>query len=146
MEQDCPPACSGSRTKLSMHNTTQTKHALGTASLTHSHCTSMQSVQAMGIIDDHYGGYENLALYSDGHGGFDMEAAYGTTFESTIDARIKAVCGGSFPIGSNCGSYDSQDCGSDENDFDEEDSPLVDAMRAFLTSTKIEGVNEQCKA
>lgn len=97
----------------------------------------------MGIIDDHYGGYENLALYSDGHGGFDMEAAYGTTFESTIDARIKAVCGGSFPIGSDCGSYDSQGCGSDEIDFDEEDNPLVDAMRA---STRIEVVNEQCKA
>ena len=54
----------------------------------------------MGIIDDHYGGYENLALYSDGHGGFGMEAAYGATFESTIDARIQAVCGGTFPIGS----------------------------------------------
>ncbi len=45
----------------------------------------------MGIIDDHYGGYENLALYSDGHGGFDMDAACGTTLESTIDADPSRV-------------------------------------------------------
>ena len=100
----------------------------------------------MGIIDDHYGGYDNLALYSDGHGGFDMEAAYGTTLESTIDARVKAVCGGTFQIGSDCDYYDTKDCGSDGNDLDEEDTPSVDAMRAFLTSTKIKVVNEQCKA
>ncbi len=100
----------------------------------------------MGIIDDHYGGYKNLALYSDGHGGFDMEAAYGTTFESTIDARIQAVCGGTFPIGSDCDSYDTKDYGFDDDDLNEEDNPLVDVMRAFLTTTKIKVVNEQCKA
>jgi hypothetical protein len=95
----------------------------------------------MGIIDDYYGGYENLALYSDGHGGFDMDAAYGTTLESTSDARIKAVCGSTFPTGSDCDSYDSKDYGSDE-----EGNPLVRAMRAFCTSTKIKVVHEQCKA
>lgn len=100
----------------------------------------------MGFIDDHYGGYENLALYSDGPGGFDMDAAYGTTLESTIDARIQAVCGGTFPMGSDCNSYDTKDCVSDEHDLNEEDNPLLDVMRAFLTTTKITVVNGQCKA
>lgn len=31
----------------------------------------------MGIIDDYYGGYENLALFTDEYGSIDFEAAYG---------------------------------------------------------------------
>ncbi|DBA96142.1 TPA: hypothetical protein ACH3X1_015627 [Trebouxia sp. C0004] len=88
----------------------------------------------MGIIDDHYGGYDNLALYSDGHGGFDVEAAYGTTLESTIDARIKAVCHNNSLIGSDCVSCDSKDYESDGSDFGQEDNPLLDPMRGSFTN------------
>ncbi len=59
---------------------------------------------------------------------------------------IQAVCGGTFPMGSDCNSYNTKDYGSDEDDLNEEDNPLLDVMRAFLTTTKIKVVNGQCKA
>ncbi len=65
----------------------------------------------MGIIDDYYGGYENLALYTDSEGVVDFDAAYGTTY----------------PFGSDCGSYDSEDldagasCGSEGSVGDDDD-------------------------
>lgn len=42
----------------------------------------------MGIIDDYYGGYENLAMNTDSDGNVDFEGAYGTAcdFYGDIDS------------------------------------------------------------
>lgn len=45
----------------------------------------------MGIFDDYYGGYENLALYTDENGDVDFDAAYGTTLDETFNNRIDEV-------------------------------------------------------
>ena len=42
----------------------------------------------MGIIDDHYGGYGNLAFYTGEDGDVDFDGAYGTTYDETINARV----------------------------------------------------------
>ena len=45
----------------------------------------------MGIIDDHYGGYENLAMYTDPDGNVDFDGAYGSAagFYGDSDAAVR---------------------------------------------------------
>ena len=42
----------------------------------------------MGVIDDYYGGYENLAMHTDPNGDTDFDAAYGSAcgFDSQANA------------------------------------------------------------
>lgn len=84
----------------------------------------------MGIIDDYYGGYENLALYTDEVGNVDFDAAYGTTY----------------PFATDSGSNDSaeSDCGVSGANGDQPDAALLEAMRAFCTKTDLTVKNELC--
>lgn len=45
----------------------------------------------MGIIDDYYGGYENLAMHT-GPDGTDFDAAYGSA--CGFDSQVNAATGG----------------------------------------------------
>lgn len=45
----------------------------------------------MGIIDDNYGGYENLAMHTDPDGETDFDGAYGSA--CGFDSQEKAATG-----------------------------------------------------
>ena len=101
----------------------------------------------MGIIDDYYGGYENLAMYTNEDGDVDFDAAYGTTYEDTFNERFDQVVRDYQREHGKLASYCSDDSdvsGHSCSDFGE-DHQLVRAVRKLCTKAEMRAENHACE-